>query len=247
MNREFKLKILKRSIIAILLVAIIFTIGMIILTYQVEGETNLPFQINKIVIVSSSEGIEKTNSENMWSFDINQNNDIYLYIQKNDSYGRTEIIKEIKLDNFQILEPSKIGKLKMYKPSLEGIEIFYNTENNQAKEIIYTGELQSNIKEMKISNQGGLVVFRCANDKVGEYLSNDGTEINYNALLGGTSITNEQLKATISFDITIDLISNKTYNSTITLELPVGDIVNNPNANLEITDLNDIVFKRIEN
>ena len=45
MNRETKIKILKISLIIIITVAILFTIGIIILTYSVEGETNLPFKI----------------------------------------------------------------------------------------------------------------------------------------------------------------------------------------------------------
>lgn len=246
MNRETKLKILKISLIIIITVAIIFTIGMIALTYHVEGETNLPFKITKIIEVCSSEGLEKQDGEDMWALDINQNNDIYIYIEKNESYGRTEIIDQIKLDNFQIKRNTEIGELNIYQPSEETGEIFVNTENNRKLEIVYKGELESNIKKKQISNQGGLVVFRCANDKVGEYISNEVEEVNYSTLLAGTGVTNEQLQATITFDITIELISKRTYKATVTLELPVGDIVNNQNTSLEITDLSNIVFKRSE-
>ncbi len=246
MNRETKIKILKISLIIIITVSIIFTIGMIVLTYSVEGETNLPFKITKIIEISSSEGSEKQNGEDMWALDINQNNDIYIYIEKNESYGRTEIIDKIKLDNFEIKRNTDIGELNIYQPSEETGELFANTENNRKVEIIYTGELESNVKKKQISNQGGLVVFRCANDKIGEYISNQVEEVNYSTLLRETELTNEQLKATVTFDITIELISKKTYRASVTLELPIGDIINNQTTNLEITDLSNIVFKRIE-
>ncbi len=246
MNRETKIKILKISLIIIITVSIIFTIGMIVLTYSVEGETNLPFKITKIIEISSSEGSEKENGEDMWALDINQNNDIYIYIEKNESYGRTEIIDKIKLDNFQIKRNTDIGELNIYQPSEETGELFVNTENNKKLEIIYTGELESNVKKKQISNQGGLVVFRCANDKIGEYISNEVEEVNYSTLIAETGLTNEELQATVTFDITIELISKKTYKASVTLELPIGDIINNQTTNLEITDLSNIVFKRIE-
>lgn len=247
MNRELKLKILKISSITIAIVAVLFIIGMYLLTYQVEGETNLPFKITKIIVVSSSEGKEKQNNENKWALDINQNNDIYLYIEKNEKYGRTEIIENIKVNNFKVEKDFEIGKTNIYKPSEDTAEIFINTSNNIVSEIKFTGELESNIKKNQISNQGGIVVFRCANDRVGEYVSNDGNEINYNTLLKTTGLTNEQLKSQISFDIIIELVDKKSYKATATLDLPVGDIINNQTANLEKTDLTNIVFKRIEN
>lgn len=245
MNRETKLKILKISLIIIITVAILFTIGIILLSYSVEGETNLPFKITKIRTISSSEGVEKQDGEDMWALDINQNNDIYIYIEKNPNYGRTEIIDKIKLDNFQIKRNTEIGELNIYQPSEETEDLITNTENNRKQEIVYTGELKSNVKKKQISNQGGLVVFRCANDKIGEYISNEVEEVNYSTLLAGTGLTNEQLQATVTFDITIELISKRTYKATITLELPVGDIINNRITYLDITDLSNIVFKRI--
>lgn len=247
MNREIKLKILKLVLIIVISVAVICALGMMLLMYQVEGETNLPFQVTKIIVVSSSEGIEKNNNENMWALDINQNNDIYVYIEKNEAYGRTEIIDNVKIDNIVIEREPHIGRINIYKPAEEATGIFNNIEQNQTSEIIYTGEVESNIKKMHISNQGGIVLFRCANDKVGEYVANEGNEINRNALLSTTGITSEQLRSKISFDITIDLMSKKKYRAQAAIEFPIDDIVNNQTTNLELTDLSDIVFKRIEN
>lgn len=247
MIRNINLKMIKNVIIIVSVVLILFINGIMLLKYQVEGETNLPFKITKIIVVSSSGGTEKENSENKWAMDISQNNDIYMYIEKNSEYRDTEIINEIKLENFQFKNKYDIGENNIYKPSEEKVDIFYNTENNKVSQIIYKGDIESNVKSCKISNQGGLVVFRVAKDKIGEYISNDAIEVNHNLLISSTGITNEELKGTLSFDIIIDLVGKKTYKATANINLPVGDVVNNATTNLEITDLNDIVFRRIEN
>ena len=182
MNRETKLKILRIILIVTITVAIVFSIGVIILKYNVEGEINLPFKITKIIMVSSSGGTEKQEHDNMWDIEVSQNNDIYIYIEKNDNYGRTEIIDNIKIDNFKTKKDFEIGEINIYNPSEEGKEIFINTQNNTTTNVIYKGELESNVKKKQISNQGGLVIFRCANDKIGTYSSNEVEEVNYNTL-----------------------------------------------------------------
>ena len=48
--------------------------------------------------------------------------------------------------------------------------------------IKYDGDMESNLKSLKITNQGGIIAFRCANDKIAEYTSNE-EEINHNELL----------------------------------------------------------------
>ena len=84
-----------------IIVIILFTLGMICLKYNVEGETNMPFRLSKITVISSSEGIDKENLENKWAFDVNQNNDVFLYIEKNKKnhvlYRVTPIFKENNL------------------------------------------------------------------------------------------------------------------------------------------------------
>ena len=82
MYRNINKKIL-HVIATIIMVAIVaFIIGMLFLRYQVEGETNMPFKISKISIIESVEGIENKDAQEKWSFNVNENNDIYIYIEK---------------------------------------------------------------------------------------------------------------------------------------------------------------------
>ena len=171
-------------IIFIFIISILFIVGVISLIYSVEGENHLPFQLSKIVLISTIEGIDIEDTTNRWNLDVNQNNDIYLYIKKNEQYEDTEIIESIKLDNFNFIKAPKVGSAKILKPdsNMEG-SIFKNTKENEVNNIEFIGSMDSSIKELKISNQGGLVIFRYAIDDLGNYISNEDEQINHNELL----------------------------------------------------------------
>ena len=47
------------------------------------------------------------------------------------------------------------------------------------------------------------------------------------------------------FDLEIKIVNKKTYHTTVSLELPVEDVITKGTTNLEITDLENIVFKII--
>ena len=59
--------------IAILITVLIATIiALLILKYNVEGEDNLPFELSKIMVISTAEGndIEGEQTENKWNLKI---------------------------------------------------------------------------------------------------------------------------------------------------------------------------------
>lgn len=233
--------------VIVMIAIILFVLGIIVLKYNVEGETNMPFQLKKIILISSSEGIDKDASENKWAFDINQNNDIYLYIEKNQNYDKQEAIKAITIDNINVQKDEEKGSIKFYKPNIsENGTIFSNIEENLIQSIEYEGAMESDIKNLKISNQGGKVVFRYANDNIAEYVSND-EEINHSELLKKSNITEENLKAKLTFDFTIKTEAGKEYKANISLNMPVGGVMDNGTASNEITDMSNIIFKRTKN
>ena len=59
----------------------------------------MPFKLSKISLISSQEGIDKQATDTKWAFDVSQNNDVYIYIEKNNSYSKTEAIKSVKIEN----------------------------------------------------------------------------------------------------------------------------------------------------
>ena len=247
MYRNLSKKIFHVIIITIIIFVILCIAGIFVLRYQVEGESNMPFDIKKISLIESVEGIETEGTKEKWNFSVNQNNDVYVYIEKNDHYSKTEIIESVKIDNIKINKTSNIGETKIYKPVTDEKRMFINSLENEANEIIYNGDLESSIKEQKISNQGGKVAFRYAINNVSQYISENDVEIDHSKLLKFTNITPEDLQTKISFDITIKLKSGKIYQTTIDLDIPSQDIIEEGTKGIEITDLQNIIFKRIEN
>ena len=233
-------------ILFIILLIILATLT-IALRYNIQGETKLPFELSKITVISTIEGNNNEDTENKWNLNTDQNNDIYLYIKKNDIYEDIEIIKTIELNNFKITKEPQIGKIKIYKPdSNEETTLFKNNEENLVESIKYTGEAEANMKQMKISNQGGLVVFRSTISEIGNYISNDDELINHEQLLQKMGINQSDLEYSINFDLTMEVKDGKKYQTNITLNLPVGNIVEEGTQNIEYTNLDNIVFKRVQ-
>lgn len=154
MDYRTKNKIFKIVISIVTVISILFITMMWLLIYQEEGEINIPFKLSKIVIVSGTDGIQTANAETKWAIDVNQNNDIYIYIDKNKNYGKTELIENVKISNFKIVKETEKGEIKIYKTTTEENKMFNNTQDFEINELMYVGDIESNIKQSKISNQG---------------------------------------------------------------------------------------------
>lgn len=233
-------------VITVIFAMILFVSGIIWLKYSVEGETNMPFQLSKISVISSSEGIDQEVTDTRWAFNVYQSNDIFLYIDKNDGYGKTEAIKSVEVNNIQV-EGKKKENIKIYKPDEQEEKlVFKNKEENIVESIEYTGDMESDLKQQKISNQGGIIAFRCSNDNLASYTSND-EEINHHELLKKAGIGQEDLEIKLTFDLIIKLEEKKEYKTTIGLDFPVDDVIKNGTTSREITDLKKFIFKRVNN
>lgn len=247
MYRNVKQKIFHSIIIAIIIIAILCVGGMFILRYQVEGESNMPFKISKISIIESVEGTESQEAEEKWNLNVDENNDIYIYLEKNSTYGKTEIIQSVDIKNININKSKEKGIVALYKPVQDEKRMFVNKEENEITEITYEGDLESNIKEQKISNQGGIIAFRYGINNISQYISQDAEEIDHSQLLKLTDITEEDLKTILTFDIIINLASGKKYQAPISIDIPTDEIIEKGTVGIDKTDLNNIIFKRIEN
>lgn len=233
-------------VIIVIITIILFALGVVVLKYSVEGETNMPFQLSKISVISTSEGLDKQTTDARWAFDIYQSNDVFLYIDKNEVYDKTEAIKSVEINHIQI-EAKQKDNIKIYKPDEQEEKlVFKNKEENVVENIEYIGDIESNLKQRKISNQGGIVAFRCSNDNLANYTSND-EEINHYELLRKAGIKQEDLEAKITFDLTIKLEERKEYKSTIQLDFPIENVIEKGTTSKEITDLKNFIFKRVNN
>lgn len=239
------------AVLIILVVVILFILGMIMLRYHVEGETNMPFILTKIAMISSSEGIEQTpmpeGAEHKWNFTLNQNNDIYIYLDKNPNYDKEEAIQSVTVDNFQVTKTPFSGQVKWFKPDPTMQNGRYqNKAENEVQSLMYRGDTKADTQNLVITNQGGILTFRVANCQVGEYHADD-EEIVHDQLLAKSGITNEQLQMKVQFDLSILLHSGKEFKSTIALDLPTQNVIEKGTTSEEIDASDSFIFKRIKN
>ena len=245
MKQRLSKKIFNLCIIIIIIVMIFFIALIRVLMYREKGESNMPFELSKISIISTVDGKDIDDNEHRWNLNVIQNNDIYLYVNKNDNYKKTETIKNIIINNFTI-EPPQVGKITIYKPSQNENSITKNVAENIVSEILFEGTRQTNIRDLKISNQGGIIAFRCANNEIGNYVSNDEDFLDYKNLLNKLNINENDLKTRICFDIIIELNSGKRYKAeSVEVNFPVDGIKEKGTTSIELTDLNAIIFKRM--
>ncbi len=238
--------ILKRCIFFCVLAIILLLVVCVMVRYEVEGEKKLPFSVTKMLIVSTVDGQRVEDESNIWNIDIRQVNDIYMYINKTAN-NTDELIKEISVENFQILKSPQRGQLKVYRPTGELENLYqYSQQDYLNTKITYIGEQIDDIKALEVSSTGGMIGFRVSLDELGKFISNESEEISYDgSLLKNINVNNEEIKTSIMFDLIIETNENIKYKGTFTLELPKGNIIEEGSSSLEITDFSDIIFKRI--
>lgn len=238
-------KILHICVILGIIVLILIIAGIIMLRYQVEGETNLPFELSKMIVVSTAESNEiEAVADTKWNFSVNQYNDIYLEIQKNDEYTKNTNIKNITFENFVIEKNSGAENIKLYRANSEG-KVVEDEAHLVGSSLTYKGEKETNLDELKISNQGSIILLRSVNQNVCEVRSNDEEIIHDGTLLAKGNANSEDLNYKLSFDVVIETSRDIKYKGTISIELPTGDVQTQGKTQLEKTDFSDVIFKRM--
>ena len=245
--------------------------GFIVLRYQVEGEKKVPFEIGKIIVISSARtdaivndnkdvnnNEENTNingeqqnaaeQENyIWNEKVVQTNDIYIYIDKNQDYKKEQSIKNVRIENIKILENVKIGKIQVYMPnSLDDGLYKYINDYLVNTSLTYTGAAADNKKALEINNQGGCIYISFANMGLENYKSNEEQELPQGgSILEKINLSNEDLKFKVSFDLVIE-VEDKTYQTNVTLDMPIEGIVGQQETHQTITDFDKTVYKRLK-
>lgn len=245
MDKEKKKQMIKMSIAIIILVIIILLVITIMIRYQVEGDKNMPFNLSKIIVISTAEGNE-TDGKKKWNFDVFQNNDIYFYIDKNENYwGEEKTLKSVTIENINITKTPTKGEIKTYMPnSVEGRLFSYKDEYIVNDKLEFKGAEESNPQTLEIGSNGGSLLLSFSNTGLGTYSSNKDNEITHDGtLLEKIDVTNEEIGFEVSFDIVIT-VDNCSYRGNMNLQLPCGNILEEGTCSIEETDFNDVIFKR---
>ena len=241
-----KKRIFKKCLFAAFLVILFTIVISIMLKYDVEGEKELPFSINKLLIISTVDGKLNEDTENIWNIGVTQVNDLYMYIDKTIE-DDDQTIKEIKIENFVVNKNPNKGKLKVLRPTGEIANLYTHSHQDYLNDkIVYTGGVIDDLKSLEISNNGGILGFRVAIEELGNYISNEDEEITYDGkLLSNLGITVPEISFDISFDIIITTSENISFKGTINLNMPIDTVVEEGSSSKEITDFSNVVFKRI--
>ncbi len=207
-----KKEIIKKSLFLVCIAILILFVVLVMLKYEVEGEKELPYRINKILLVSTVDGKANADPENLWNIDITQTNDIFIYI---DPDGKTkETIKEVSLENFQIVKSPQKGTVEILRPTADLENLYLNSVQNYLNDkIVYQGAKLDDMKSLEVSNNGGVVGFRLSLKDLGKFVSNDeNIEITYDGrLLSNLGVNLEEIKLSLSFDIIITTSENVSY------------------------------------
>ena len=240
-----KKKIFKRCIFAVVVVILIMIALSIMLKYEVEGEKSLPYELDKILMVSTVDGEFIDDQEHIWNISITEINDLYIYI--NPKEKTEETIKQITIENFNLVKTPQKGNIKIYRPTADLEQLYtYSEQNYLNDKIVYTGGKLDDMKILEIANNGGMLGFRVALEDLGTYISNEDTEIIYDGrLLQNLGISLEEIKLQLGFDMIIETNSNVSYKCSLNIEMPTDEIIEQGSSKIEITDFSNVIFKRI--
>lgn len=246
MENEVKRRIIKKYIfISFLAIAILLSI-LLMVKYNVEGEKNLPLKFEKIIIRSSINATSNQ-SENLWDLNLEQNNDIYIYFEKNADTDKK--IESIKIANIKIEKTNELGNIEVLLPTNNNAKTCFNssTENYLEKEIEYVANTVDNMEKQEFNKDGGMIAFRISNKEIGKYISNDDTEIQYNGkLLEKAQINPNDIKIKATMDIILKVNEKENYKGTLTIDLPAEEFKEKGVIDKQITDFSKIIFKRSE-
>ena len=236
--------LVKRCLFLVVLAVIFLFVILIMARYEEEGEKQIPFNIAKMLIVSSVNGVQNTESEHVWDIDVSQVNDIYVYIERNKNEDET--IKEIVFENFKTY-PEDMSNIKIYRPTGELDKLYlYSTEDYKEKSIAFLGTVKDDMKNLEIANIGGMCGFRLSNENLGKFVSDEETEeIIYDGrLLEKIGISNENVKLKLAFDIIIKTDDGINYRGNVIVDMPGEGLIEEGKTTIEINDFENVIFKR---
>ncbi len=246
---EGKKRAVKKAIIILTLTLLIVAVGFFMIKYEIEGETLMPFKLTKIMVISTADGTLKNDE----TITVTQCNDLYISIEKNNEYTSKSKIDNIHIENIKVMSEPQRGHVEFYRPSPEGNSVYvYNEDLKLNGSITYSGDSQTSLKELTISNQGGTISFRSCVRDIGEIAVNaeeSGKEIGYSndgTLLEKAQITIPEIRYNIGFDIIIELTDGKMYKGYVNISLPIEDVEKNGVRGVEQADIEKVIFKRIK-
>ena len=245
-NNFYKKRIIHLYVVALIVAILLIAAGIIMLKYHVEGEKNLPFNLKSINIISTAESDIKQDEEENWHAGILQKNDIFVVVEKNKKYNKVDTIKEIKIKNFKIDKNNDNIEINLYRPKSNNYDYEYIDDYKIQNDLQINGAQETNIEELQINNQGGKIGFSITESNLGEYSFSINEKVPSDGkLLAKAGLNLQDIEFTISFDLIIETGNGNKFKANISLQLPVGNILEEGVSTEEISNFDHVVFKRI--
>ena len=244
-----KIKIKKEVLIVIfiiLLIILIFIYGNIIhhsiirrkfvdanmMIYQNNEET--VFKIDKIVLCSSANAIDRSIKQNLQDLSIYQYTDIAIYIDNGEELSNKNTVSKLYIDNISLEGTDTIGSKSLrYKNILDfGLK-------EELKEDVETTDIDFNIiytnEENELADYDHANFYTdCSNPITLEYLNYDllkGYKMDQNnsvdfdgSILEKAGISTEELNCKVKFKINIINNQNEKYSCWVNFQIPLDDI-----------------------
>lgn len=240
-----KKRIIHTFVVIFILIMIMLIATLLMFKYHVEGETNLPFELKKINVISTAESDLSKDEEEVWHAAILQKNDIFFTIEKNSEYKKEDAIKKLSFENFQVVKINENMVVDIYRPTTSASTYNYSEEYKVQNALEYVGGQSTNTETLQINNQGGLIGFSITSDNLGEYIFSENEKLPSDGrLLAKAGIKSEDINFKVSFDLIIETESDHKFKANIVLDLPTGDILQKGVGSLENAELENVVFKR---
>ena len=245
LNYQYKKLNIAAYISVLMIIIILIVVFFIMFKYNVEGEATPPFKITKMVVVSTAKTENMKLTEEMYSADVLQSNDIKIAIEKNPEYKKEAIIRNITINNIQIDPKETTGSIEIYRPSMGNKNYEYIEKYKIENEMIYAGEQETYTKgeTLQIANQGGIIDFSIIINNLGTIKYNENQPVKIDGTLL-KKIGIEKAEFQIKFDLIVELENDVKLKTKMTLDLPTGNILENGIETIEQTEMKT-VFKRI--
>lgn len=265
-----KLKINKRVlciiILCIICIILIIPYGIIIKHHIIniqftknnvelyENNDENVFNIEKIIICSSANAIDKSEEKNLSNLSLFQYTDIAVYINNGEDLTDKNTIKELFIDKISLEGNNNIGtKSLTYKKAKEfGLK----EDIHEAKETkdIFFNVIHTN-EENKMANYNDPTFFTdCSNPITLEYLNydiktnykmNEDSKISFDGnILENAGISPLDIACKVRFKINIINNKNEKYSCPINFEIPLDDIYKGTTMKAKNTNSDKYVFFR---
>ena len=265
-KEDKKIKILIIVSLVILLI-ILYIYGLLIhrhFTRKSFAEKNMEvyhhneekvFKIEKIILCSSANAIDRSKEKNMQSLSIYQYTDIAIYIDNGDALTNKNTISKLYIDNISLEGEEDIGiKSLNYKNTLnfglkEDIEKPKELENNIDFNIIYTNEQekQTNYNEPAFfTDCSNPITLEYLNyDLINNYKMEENNMVSFDgSILKKAGISKESIGCKVKFRINIINNQSEKYTCYLNIKIPLDDIYKGTTMKSKETNKEKYVFFR---